>query len=387
MSSHDSSSWEGDGTEHPKYYRPGGYHPVSIGDLYNDRYRIVYKLGWGYFSTVWLVYDYNEPSVFKALKIQKSEKTFTESALEEIEFFKPLNNKYVIKMLDSFTITGKFGTHWSMVFELCGPSLLSVLEAHTERGFPLHVVKMIINNIIAGIKCIHQKGIIHTDLKLDNILVSKPSNVIQYIIDNYKAPPKVTKQKSHKHKKMSKVNSFDNIPELKPYTFEDIINIKIADLGTAVYMNIDDKPTEIQTQPYMAPEIILGCPYDHKIDIWSIGCIAYELLTNETLFDCDSVSDCSIDSEENHLASIVETFGDIPQNLLDSGIYTYRYMNPATKNFIHIKKLIPQTLEENLTAKNRWTSEEVTEITKWLTPLLCVSNIDRFDSMATPSEC
>jgi len=35
----------------------GGYHPVGIGDLYNNQYRVIRKLGWGHFSTVWLSWD------------------------------------------------------------------------------------------------------------------------------------------------------------------------------------------------------------------------------------------------------------------------------------------------------------------------------------------
>ena len=35
----------------------GGYHPVRIGDLFKSRYYIIRKLGWGYFSTVWLCLD------------------------------------------------------------------------------------------------------------------------------------------------------------------------------------------------------------------------------------------------------------------------------------------------------------------------------------------
>ena len=38
-------------------YEPGGYHPVIAGEVYNQRYRVIRKLGWGLYSTVWLVQD------------------------------------------------------------------------------------------------------------------------------------------------------------------------------------------------------------------------------------------------------------------------------------------------------------------------------------------
>lgn len=38
-------------------YRPGGFHPVYIGDVFNDRYKILNKIGYGTYSTVWLVED------------------------------------------------------------------------------------------------------------------------------------------------------------------------------------------------------------------------------------------------------------------------------------------------------------------------------------------
>jgi hypothetical protein len=38
-------------------YRPGGFHPVYIGDVFNDRYKVLNKIGYGIYSTVWLVKD------------------------------------------------------------------------------------------------------------------------------------------------------------------------------------------------------------------------------------------------------------------------------------------------------------------------------------------
>ena len=47
----------GPGLESPDGYRPGGYHPVHIGEVYRERYRVLHKLGYGAYSTVWLARD------------------------------------------------------------------------------------------------------------------------------------------------------------------------------------------------------------------------------------------------------------------------------------------------------------------------------------------
>lgn len=47
-----------DEQEDSQDYVRGGYHPVKIGDLFNNRYHVIRKLGWGHFSTVWLCWDF-----------------------------------------------------------------------------------------------------------------------------------------------------------------------------------------------------------------------------------------------------------------------------------------------------------------------------------------
>jgi hypothetical protein len=42
-------------------YQPGGYHPVYIGDVYADKYEVMSKIGYGRYSTVWLVKDLSKP--------------------------------------------------------------------------------------------------------------------------------------------------------------------------------------------------------------------------------------------------------------------------------------------------------------------------------------
>ncbi len=65
-------------------YKQDGYHPVQIGEVYNKRFKVIAKLGWGHFSTVWLVQDLNVQS-FVAMKVQKSAAHYTEAAYDEIE--------------------------------------------------------------------------------------------------------------------------------------------------------------------------------------------------------------------------------------------------------------------------------------------------------------
>ena len=65
------------------------------------------------------------------------------------------------------------------------------------------------------------------------------------------------------------------------YNIDDF-NIKVVDLGTC--RKINDNASDIQTRYYRAPEVILGINYNEKVDVWSLGCILYELVTGKILF-------------------------------------------------------------------------------------------------------
>ena len=68
----------------------GGYHPVLVGEIYQQRYCILRKVGWGHFSTVWLGWDLNTSS-FAALKVVKSARHYTETAIDEIKLLKSVS--------------------------------------------------------------------------------------------------------------------------------------------------------------------------------------------------------------------------------------------------------------------------------------------------------
>ncbi|KAL7398903.1 hypothetical protein ABVT39_016862 [Epinephelus coioides] len=166
--------------EDPNDYCKGGYHHVKVGDLYNGKYHVIRKLGWGHFSTVWLAWDI-QVKRFVAMKVVKSAEHYTETAVDEIKLLRSVRNsdtndpnrEMVVQMLDDFKISGINGTHVCMVFEVLGHHLLKWIIKSNYQGLPLPCVKSIIKQVLQGLDYLHTKcQIIHTDIKPENILMS-----------------------------------------------------------------------------------------------------------------------------------------------------------------------------------------------------------------------
>ncbi|KAK1295683.1 Serine/threonine-protein kinase AFC1 [Acorus calamus] len=180
-----SSSSSGSGEEDEGFdaYRKGGYHAVRVGDVFGGRRYIAQrKLGWGQFSTVWLAYD-TRSSKFVALKIQKSAAQFAEAALHEIEFLSaiangdPTSSKCVVRLIDHFKHTGPNGQHLCLVVEFLGDSLLRLIKYNRYKGIELNKVREICTSVLSGLDYLHRElGIIHTDLKPENVLLVSTIN-------------------------------------------------------------------------------------------------------------------------------------------------------------------------------------------------------------------
>ncbi|KAG5669700.1 hypothetical protein PVAND_017582 [Polypedilum vanderplanki] len=161
-------------------YRRGGYHPISLGDILHNRYRVVRKLGWGHFSTVWLCRDIQEEK-YVAMKIVKSAQHYAETAADEIRLLEvirdadPFDSHHdrIVKLLNHFTVRGVNGIHTCLVFEALGCSLYKLIVKNNYQGLVLSQVKSIIKQIgvLKRIFGAHISHIIHTDIKPENILI------------------------------------------------------------------------------------------------------------------------------------------------------------------------------------------------------------------------
>lgn len=119
---------------------------------------------------------------------------------------------------------------------------------------------------------------------------------------------------------------------------EDLISVKIADLGNATY-SLHHFTDQIQTRQYRSPEIILQSKrWGASTDIWSLGCIIFELITGDYLFDPKSGS--SFGRDDDHLAQMVELLGEFPpDDFLDDCRLSKRFVGRDENNQKYFKRI------------------------------------------------
>ena len=177
----------------------------------------------------------------------------------------PLGEQPVQHLIDHFI----YKEHLMLVTPCYGQSLLAWC-----RTFPSNEQRLafflpcglaaLANQMAHALSFIHQLGITHCDVKPANICI--------------------------------KVDLISNI-----HLFT------LIDMGSAVYTH-SDHHSYTQSRWYRAPEVMLGAPWGHAVDVWSLGCTLAEMLLGMPLFKGDSV--------ESVLATMISVRGPLPPSLL-----------------------------------------------------------------------
>lgn len=162
-----------DKIENLEKYKYGGFHPVSIGDIFADgRYRVLHKLGFGGTSTVWLVQD-QDPSKqtqdlghLVALKIILASESSKPTA-EIADFFIPEDvdntclpgGENILTASDYFLHDGPNGTHLCLIYRLAGPKIISgAFHEASSRRLPGDLARAAYQAASAVKPCILQES-------------------------------------------------------------------------------------------------------------------------------------------------------------------------------------------------------------------------------------
>ncbi|KAB8360699.1 hypothetical protein FH972_024436 [Carpinus fangiana] len=342
-------------------YRPGGLHPVHLNDLFKDgQYRTIRKVGNGSFSTVWLAVD--QPNAkFVVLKIIRASFNDVGKELDIYHQLKRLSRDeymlHLVQLLDHFEHRGPNGKHCCLVFEVMGPSASYMVEnlppelkspgAGNYGPFQVWMAKSIIKQVLLAVHELHERGVAHGDLHYGNILftvkglsTSHEKELAQNLEESlaYESgklpPPKfsaratVVRRIDGKEDRWAPEYLIQDAPLLNYVDLSYSFVIKLSDVGAA-FMIANPPTTCVTPISLRAPEIILDLPLDQRIDIWSFGCLIFEMITGQRLFAVSSFGDDEmIETNDDHLLQFCDTLGHLPLSLRSKWAGHSRYFGP-----------------------------------------------------------
>lgn len=259
---------------------------VEVNSVIAGRYHVSEYLGSAAFSKAIQAHDLHT-GMDVCMKIIKNNKDFFDQSLDEIKLLKyvnkhdPADRYHILRLYDYFY----HREHLFIVCELLRANLYEFQKFNKESGgeiyFTMPRLQSITRQCLEALGFLHDLGLIHCDLKPENILVKSYSRC----------------------------------------------EIKVIDLGSSCFQT-DHLCSYVQSRSYRAPEVILGLPYDQKIDIWSLGCILAELCSGNVLFQNDSLATL--------LARIIGILGPIDPEMLAKGQDTHKYF---TKNHVLYERI------------------------------------------------
>ncbi|KAK5113276.1 hypothetical protein LTR62_003613 [Meristemomyces frigidus] len=203
-------------------------HICSPGDP-TKKFRNLIKIGQGASGGVYTAYEVgtNKCVAIKQMNLEQQPKK--DLIINEIMVMRDSRHKNIVNFMDSFLIRGDL---WVIMEYMEGGSLTDVV---TFNMMSEGQISAVCRETLHGLQFLHSKGVIHRDIKSDNILLSLDGN------------------------------------------------IKLTDFGFCAQINESHmkRTTMVGTPYWMAPEVVTRKEYGRKIDIWSLGIMAIEMIEGE----------------------------------------------------------------------------------------------------------
>ncbi|KAJ7457230.1 kinase-like protein [Mycena galericulata] len=277
-----------------------------------NRYKIVRKLGWGMNSSIWLVWEQQSKS-YLALKILTGNCTqWVEKGMcwerEALLRVSSPPHENCLHLQDSFPSSGKgsSGSHLCLVTQLLANDVKSTWN---NVPLPLPLAKRVLLHTLRGLAHAHKCGVVHTDLKPDNIFIANDLTVCD-IDALLQADP------SRRHEEEASYDGIVRSAVTQPIpgpTMEEGLSrtYVLGDFGSAqpIGKRLTDSITPESLRP---PEIWLGNPWNEKVDIWTFGCLVFEFVTGRRLFvpEPRTIQNVALDSTESLLHQIICITGE-----------------------------------------------------------------------------
>lgn len=245
-------------------------------DSTEKHYEEVAVIGNGAYGTVYKARDLRNEGQLVAMKrinLRHTEEGMPMTAIREISLLKQLE-KYehpnIVKLLDvGHTNIADKEIRVNLVFEYIDQDLATYLQRCPPPGLGPDRIRDLMLQLINGVDFLHSNRIVHRDLKPQNILISSEGQ------------------------------------------------LKLADFGLArIYSFQMALTTVVVTLWYRAPEVLLQTRYGAAVDLWSCGCIFFELFTRRALFKGSS--------EFDQLKKIFEVIGVPPASEWPDGVSLQR---------------------------------------------------------------